>query len=154
MPKYTFECQNDDCNVRFDRNLKMGDHLSHECPGCHDPAPRIIDTPFGFGFAETPGAAVGNTGVHKDDYPTADHLIGKDSFKRWGEYSERDKVKQVARDIGGTHALTRTTAADGSYIDYTPLTPAGRVSRRQAARNAVAALREGPLPEKPSAKKR
>lgn len=140
MPRYTFECQNEGCNLRFDRTLKMGDHLAHECPNCHDQAPRVIEG-FAFDFKEKAGAPPGNTGVHKDDYPTADHAVGKDADKRWVQYRERDAVKNQVRTQGASPALVRRTAADGSYIEYEAMSESKRQIRRTTAKKAIEALR-------------
>lgn len=148
MPKYAFECQS--CNLKFDKILKMGDHSTHDCPNCHDTAPQLIEG-FAFGFKDVPNAPPGNTGVHKDDYPTADHVVGKDSDKRWEQYRERDKVKNQVRQAGNTHALIRQTAKDGSYVEYDALSPVGRETRRTSAQKAVEALRsQRGLPKKTS----
>lgn len=140
MPKYTFECQTEGCALRFERVLKIGEHTSHECPSCHDDAPRVMEG-FAFAFAEKADAPPGNTGVHKDDYPTADHAVGKDADKRWEQYRERDLVKNEARKQGQTHALIRRTAKDGSYVEYEPMSDTGRQIRRTTAKKAVEALR-------------
>ena len=141
MPKYVFECQVDGCNVRFERILKMGNNLNHPCPKCEEPAPRVLtEEGFAFGFSDSQGAATANTGVHKEDYPTADHLVGKEADYRWGVIDKREKVKAEARAQGATHALIRR---DGeTYTDYEPMTAGGRATRRALAKKAVAALRE------------
>ena len=138
MARYVFECQ--ECTLRFDRNLKMGDHPTHECPNCHYAAPQVIEG-FAFGFKETVSAAPGNSGVHKDDYPTADQAVGKDADKRWAQYSERDQVKNQVRKMGDTHALVRRTAKDGSYVEYDAMTTTSRQNRRTVAKKAIEALR-------------
>lgn len=135
MPKYVFECQTDSCNLRFERNLKMGEYTSHKCPECFKEAPRVLDGEgFAFAFAKKESAPIGNTGVHKDDYPTADQLVGRDAEERWQSYEEQKKVKDAARKMGGTHALIRHQGKD--YIDYEPMTEAGRNARRNLAREA------------------
>lgn len=139
MPRYTFECQGEECHLRFERTLKMGEHLAHECPNCHDQAP-IVVSEFSFDFKESAAAPQGNTGVHKDDYPTADHAVGKSADKRWDLYRAKEVVKTEARKAGGTHALVRQTAPDGSYIDYAPLDDVRRQARRVTARKAISAL--------------
>ena len=140
MPKYTFECQSESCSLRFERNLKMGEHTTHECPSCHDLAPRVMEG-FAFDFKDKPGALPGNTGVHKEDYPTADHAVGKDADKRWEQHRERDVVKNQVRAQGGSPALTRRTAKDGTYLEYEALSDTGRQIRRTTAKKAVEALR-------------
>lgn len=139
MPRYMFECQTEGCSLRFERSLRMADHPTHECPSCHDLAPQVVSD-FSFGFQEPAGAPQGNTGVHKDDYPTADHAVGKSADKRWEMYRAKEVVKNEARKAGQTHALARQTAPDGSYVDYVPLDDAGRQARRVTARKAVTAL--------------
>lgn len=133
MPKYSFECE--PCNVKFDRNLKVGEHLSHECPSCSEQAPLIV-TDFGFSFAAGTGAQ-SNSGVHGHDYPTADQAVGRSAAKRWDHIREREKVKKAARDQGGTHALIRHTGGD--FIDYEPMSDAGRDARRKLVKQAVEA---------------
>lgn len=140
MPKYTFECQIGECNLRFEKNLKMGEYPSFECPNCHDQAPRVMEG-FGFDFKGPAGAPPGNTGVHKDDYPTADQAVGKDADKRWELNRERDAVKNTVRQQGGSPALTRRTAKDGSYVEYEAMSDVGRQARRASAKKAVEALR-------------
>ena len=145
MPQYVFECQHEGCNLRFEKSLKMGDYTTYECPNCRDQAPRIVEG-FAFGFKDTPGAPPGNTGVHKEDYPTADHIVGKDADKRWAQHKERDAVKNQVRQVSTTHALTRRTAKDGSYVEYEGLSEVGRQILRTTAHKAIAALREQKAP--------
>lgn len=137
MPKYVFECQTEGCNLKFERTLKMGTHNVHECPSCKEMAPVIIEG-FAFDFKDGPGAKPGNTGVHKDDYPTADHAVGKDADKRWSYYAEREKVKNAARTQGETPALIRRTGHD--FVDYEPMSDAGRDARRNLTRKALSRL--------------
>jgi putative FmdB family regulatory protein len=139
MPLYVFECQFEGCGVRFERNLKMGDYRTHECPGCHEPAPRVIEG-FAFGFKEPEGASQGNTGVHKDDYPTADHIVGKDAEKSWAQYHEREKVKNQVRVGGKTHALMRRTDKGGDFVEYEAMSDGGLANRKARAKKAFAAL--------------
>jgi putative FmdB family regulatory protein len=137
VPKYVFECQT--CVVRFERSLKMDNHTTHECPSCHDPAPRVLD---GQGFAfqfEQGEASPGNSGVHANDYPTADKAVGRSADERWALLRERDKVKAEARKQGQTHALIRHTGPD--YIDYEPMNPAGLDGRRKLARAVIETVR-------------
>lgn len=137
MPKYVFECQ--DCNLRFERNLKMdGDNTTHACPKCDDPAPQVIEG-FAFGFTDPPGAATANTGVHKHDYPTADIAVGRSADSRWAEIHEREKVKAEARKQGGTDALIRHNSKE--YIDYEPMSDVGRKAHYSLAERAVAAVK-------------
>lgn len=136
MPRFEFECPY--CNVRFERSLKMGDHPSHPCPKCECDAPRVWNG-FAFGFGETPGAATGNTGVHDKDYPTADKAVGRSAEARWGEYTARAKVKEQAREQGGTHALMRRNGPD--YVEYEPLSDAGFEAHKKLAKEAVEALK-------------
>jgi len=106
MPKYTFECPG--CQAQFTRTLKMKEHESHPCPSCGTAAPRYWGNErFGFGFAPSTTAAPGNSGVTKDDYPTADQAVGKSADGRWQEYDARAKVKEKVREVGETHALIR-----------------------------------------------
>lgn len=118
MPKYTFECPG--CQTQFTRSLKMGDHETHPCPSCSTSAPRHWDGKgFGFGFAEGSGAP-GNSGVSKDDYPTADHAVGKSAEGRWQEHEARDQIKKAVRKVGDTHALIRRHVTEGGNpaIEY------------------------------------
>lgn len=133
MPKYEYECS--DCNVEFERTLKMGDNLTHACPSCGQDAFRVWDgSSLAFGFKGETQGATANTGVHTEDYPTADKVVGRDADLRWAEYHERAKVKDAARSQGGTHALIRRTSRD--FIDYEPMTVTGRGARK-ALSNAV-----------------
>lgn len=133
MPKYTFECQL--CGTRFERTLKMGDHPTHECPSCADEAPRLFDgSSFGFGFA--PGdSAPANSGVHDQDYPTADKIVGRSAEERWSTYRNRDRVKREVRTVGGSPALTRVDG-DG-YTDYLAMSPPEREARERLVDYAV-----------------
>lgn len=141
MPKYTFVC--DSCVIEFSRTLKMGEHANHPCPSCTEEANRVWENnSISFGFKDSPNAAPANTGVHKEDYPTADHIIGKDAERRWGVIHEREKVKAAARQKGGTHALIRHTGKDDSYIDYEPMSQTGVSARRQLARATIEAARK------------
>lgn len=138
MPLYVFECQG--CELRFERTLKMGDHTTHSCPQCKDEAPRILDgASFGFGFTAPATSAPANTGVHMDDYPTADRAVGKSAEARWGVITEREKVKGEARKQGETHALIRHTGP--GFIDYEPMSDVGRGARRRLAKAAVEAAK-------------
>lgn len=135
MPKYIFECQ--DCNIKFERNLKIGDHTTHECPKCKGDAPQVIDG-FAFGFADGKGDPA-NSGVHKHDYPTADQAVGKDAEKRWATVHAREQVKAEARKQGGTEALIRHN--DPQHIDYEPMSDAGRKAHFGLAKRAVEAVK-------------
>lgn len=115
VAKFAFECP--DCQVQFERNLKMGEHPSHPCPSCQGPAPRVwMGQGFGFDFAASPTAAPANTGVSKKDYPTGDQIVGAHAEARWGRYHEREKVKQKVRETAGTRTLVRRMGED--YIEY------------------------------------
>lgn len=139
MPKYTFVCAG--CVLEFDRTLKIGEHPTHPCPSCSSEADRVWEsTGISFGFASSSTAAPANSGVHKEDYPTADHIIGKDADKRWATIHEREKIKAQARQQGGTHALIRHTGSD--YIDYEPMTQTGTSARRALAKATMSAIRE------------
>ena len=117
MPKYTFECQ--ECSVRFTRTLKMGEHPTHPCPECKAKAPRVWNGQgFGFDFSVPATAAPGNTGVAKNDYPTADQAVGSSADKRWAEIDEREKVKAKVREKGGHRALRRQHGPGNQYIEY------------------------------------
>ena len=141
MPRYSFECLH--CNVRFERTLKMSaDSTVFPCPECGDDAPRLFDGQgFGFGFANN-GARSGaaNTGVHDQDYPTADKAVGRSSEGRWAHIHEREKVKSQARDQGGTRALIRHNGE--GFIDYEPMTEVGVEQRRRLVRKAIEVERQ------------
>lgn len=138
MPRYAFIC--DVCVLEFNRILKMGEHPTYPCPSCSEPAARVFESNgISFGFKEAPNATPANTGVHKEDYPTADHLIGKDADKRWGMIHEREKVKQEARTKAGTHALIRHNGGD--HLDYEPMTETGLNARRRLAKATLDAIR-------------
>lgn len=141
MPRYVFECQNEECNCRFERTLKMGDHPMHPCPSCNEDAPRCLAAEgFAFGFKMEP-AKEGNSGVHKEDYPTADHAVGRSAERRWASYEERKKVKAEARAAGQTHALIRQDAASGDFVEYQPMSQTGLDARKKRASRAFEALR-------------
>lgn len=138
MPKYVFECLTEGCSLKFERMLKMGDHGSYECPNCKEQAPRVMEG-FSFGFKED-ASKVGNSGVHKEDYPTADHAVGRDAEKRWGYYAGRDVAKNKAREAGATHALTRQTGKD--YVEYAPMAGPARDARKNLTKTALTRLQE------------
>ncbi len=137
MPLYVFECQT--CVLRFERSLKMDNHLTHECPSCHDPAPRVLNGEgFGFAFAQG-GSAPANSGVHGHDYPTADKAVGRSAAERWDLIRRREEVKKEARVKGGTHALIRRTGSD--FIDYEPMSDQGLNARKKLAKEAAEAMK-------------
>jgi hypothetical protein len=111
MPKYTFEC---DCNLRFVRTLKIGQHISHVCPDCGQEALRVWEG-FAFEFSRD-GKSPANSGVSKHDYPTADIAVGVDAEARWSLNREREKVKDKVRKEGGHRALIRRHV--GKEIEY------------------------------------
>jgi len=143
MPKYSFECP--ECNVRFERNLKIGEHTTHKCPSCEGLAPRVFEGEgFGFSFVDQKsGSGAANSGVHDLDYPTADKIVGRSAAKRWEMYEQRDAVKNQAREKGETHALIRHTGREGDHIDYEPMSDTGRNARRTLAKEALKAAKEG-----------
>lgn len=133
MPRYTFECQI--CNTRFERTLKMGGNPTHECPSCKEEAPRLFQGEgFGFGFAAG-GSAPANSGVHDQDYPSADKIVGRSAESRWATYKERDKVKKQVRDAGGSGALERF---DGEgFTEYSAMGSPQRQARANLVDYAV-----------------
>lgn len=136
MPSYAFECPL--CELRFERNLRAADHVSYPCPSCREPSPLVLSD-FGFAFAQGSGAPA-NSGVHDLDYPSADKAVGRSANERWDYLHRRDAVKKQARDQGQTHALIRRTGKD--YVDYEPMSDAGREARRSLARDAIRKMRE------------
>ena len=134
MPKYEFECGA--CQLRFERNLKVGDHPTHSCPSCSDPADRMVSN-FAFSFAQG-GEDTANSGVHDHDYPTADKAVGRSAEARWAHIKAREKVKAEARKQGETHALIRHTGE--GYIDYEPMSDKGREARKKLTKEALSAL--------------
>jgi len=136
MPKYSFECPN--CKLTFSRMLKVGEHPDHPCPKCKGAAKRHWHGQgVSFNFQPTPGTDQGNSGVTKDDYPTADHLVGRTADQRWGHIRERDAAKAELRQKTGTHALRRQNGP--GFIDYTSMDEGARTRRRETAREALAA---------------
>ena len=116
MPKYKFECPH--CEVHFSRTLKMDEHPSHPCPSCKIPAPRLwMGQSFGFDFTGSQTGSPANTGVSKQDNPTADQLVGRSADERWQHIGEREKVKEQVRATSGQRALNRRDGGGG--IDYT-----------------------------------
>ena len=140
MPKYVFQC-NKGCNVRFERTLRLDNYKGQPCPSCGQEAPRHLEGEgFAFAFTGNATGSTANTGVHKEDYPTADHAVGKSADARWGELDARAKVKDEARKQGGTPALIRHTTE--GHLDYEPMSDGGRVARRNLAKKAIETLRE------------
>jgi len=118
----------------------MNNYIVHPCPSCGDLAPRYLEGEgFSFGFTGTSVGATANTGVHKEDYPTADHAVGKDAESRWGVVQAREKVKEGAREQGGTYPLIRHTTR--GHIDYEPMSDGGRVARRNLTKKAIDTFR-------------
>lgn len=135
MPKYIFECVT--CNVRFDRMLKMGEHPTHGCPKCKDAAPRVWDgQSLSFSFATSAGTPKANTGVTKNDYPTADNIVGRSAEARWAEYKERAEIKEKVRQGGGTEALIRKHGPNNSYVEYEAMTPQTLKARKKLFQEA------------------
>lgn len=119
----------------------MGDHTTHKCPSCDDPAPRLFaGEGLSFAFRTESGTAAANSGVHKDDYPTADQAVGRSAAERWETLNRRDQVKNEARKRGGTHALIRTGTDE--HLDYEPMSAPGREARKKLAQAALKAARE------------
>jgi putative FmdB family regulatory protein len=137
MPFYAFECV--ECQVRFERNLRIGEYQQYPCPSCKKQVP-LVPSSFGFSFSETAGAPAANSGVHDLDYPTADKAVGRSAHERWAQIDARETVKKQARQQGETHALIRRTGDD--YIDYEPMSDQGRAARKSLAREAFKKLRE------------
>jgi putative FmdB family regulatory protein len=136
MPKYAFECT--ECSLQFERNLRIGEHITHDCPSCKEPAPLVIS---GFGFAFSAGTgATANSGVHDQDYPTADKAVGRSAEQRWEVIRRREAVKKAAREQGGTHALIRRTG--DNFIDYEPMSDVGIKARKQLAQETFRRMRE------------
>jgi putative FmdB family regulatory protein len=137
MPKYTFACE---CGLEFTRNLKMGEHKTHDCPNCHESAARVFEG-FGFGFAQGKSAPA-NSGVTKHDYPTGDYAVGMSADKRWEEYRAREKVKAEVRKVGGNRALIRKNGAD--YIEYEAGSQATIEGRKKVRDQMVSVLKRPP----------
>ena len=115
MPKYVFECPS--CDLQFSRALKMGEHPDHLCPNCNTTAPRQWNgNGFGFDFAQ--GTTPGNSGVSKQDHPTADQAVGHSADQRWAEYNEREKVKEKVREVSGHRALRRAHGPGNQHVEY------------------------------------
>jgi putative FmdB family regulatory protein len=138
MPKYSFECK---CGMQFTRTLKMGDHQSHSCPSCSEPAPRVFEG-FGFNFAQG-GSAPANSGVAKHDYPTADLAVGKSADDRWAEIRARDSVKDKVRQVGGTPKLVRKNGPGNEYVEYTPAQPKLIEHRKDVVHSVRKAVESG-----------
>ncbi len=149
MPKYAYYCE--PCNLIFERTLKMGLNPHYTCPECQEKAPREWDgEDFGLQFAAPPDRHPADSGVHHQDYPTADRAVGASAEKRWLTYEEKKAVKAKARREGQTHALIRHDG-DG-FIDYEPMSLAGREARKKMGKDAFKAL-EAQKAAMPSAKK-
>ncbi len=139
MPQYSYLCAK--CALQFDRTLSMGEHPTYPCPSCEEPACRQFEgQSFGHAFADTPGKPLANTGVHKDDYPTADRVVGKSALRRWDHFHARAEVKSKAREEGGTHALARLDNPQGGFTEYTPMSPSGLAARKVVAKETMKAM--------------
>lgn len=114
------------------------DNSAYTCPQCGAKAPLVVSN-FGFAFAPSAGPTA-NSGVHDQDYPTADKAVGRSAESRWQMIREREAVKKEAREKGGTHALIRHQGDD--YIDYEPMSGVGRDARRKLTRAAFAASKK------------
>lgn len=135
MPKYTFECAG--CQTEFTRMLKMGEHPTHPCGICGLAAPRQwMGQGFGHSFAVPSSAAPANTGVTKNDYPTADHIVGTQAEARWNTYHERARVKEKVREVSGTQTLMRRHGE--GFVEYEAGTKDLIDRRKQLQREAEA----------------
>lgn len=142
MPQYSFRCAT--CSLTFDRTLSMGEHPMHVCPSCDAPAARQFDgQAFGHAFASPAlSKPLANTGVHQDDYPTADRVVGRSALRRWDHFHARAEVKTKAREEGGTHALARVDNPEGGFTEYQPLSPRGFAARKVVAKETMKAFDE------------
>jgi len=93
---------------------------------------------FGFDFAASVSSAPANTGVSKDDYPTADQIVGTHAEARWAVYNAREKVKQQVREVGGTPKLMRRTGKD--YVEYESGPPNLIETRKKLVKEAAGAV--------------
>lgn len=133
MPKYTFHCQQDNCNIRFARTLKMGAWPTHPCPTCKEEAPRLYEG-FGFAFEAGKGVDQANTGVHDQDYPSADKIVGRSAESRWKDFRERQAIKNEVRRKGGNALLRR----DGpGYVEYDAMTDQAKKAREKTVDYAI-----------------
>lgn len=137
MPTYEFSCAT--CRLQFKRSLKIGEHLQHECPRCLSDADRVWSSIGGHKFGSSEGA-VANTGVHADDYPTADRAVGKSAEERWGVIVEREKVKKSVRATNDSRALIRR---DGNgFIEYEGMPQQKLEARRAVAEDLIGRLKQ------------
>lgn len=133
MPRYSFLC--DTCSLSFQRTLALGDHKEHPCPSCKEPATRDWqEDGFSSSFALPTQTQLGNTGVHSQDHPTADQVVGRSAYSKWDSYRDRNDVKNQAREKGKTHALIRHDAKQ--HTDYEPMSPKGLDAHRKLAKEA------------------
>lgn len=107
MPQYSFYCT--PCNLQFKRRLPPSSSPAYKCPSCSKEAAHQLEG-FGFGFAPTSGTAKANSGVSKDDYPTADNIVGRSAEARWSVLHARNRTKSQIRDQG--LALSRRDFVD------------------------------------------
>lgn len=93
----------------------MGVHPTCLCPSCKKAAPRQWEGQgFGFGFEETAGTTVGNSGVTKHDYPTADNIVGRSAEAQWGLIHARNEAKDKIRSQGV--ALSRRDQVENGQV--------------------------------------
>lgn len=129
MPQYTFLCGR--CSLQFKRRLSMGVHATHLCPECKGVAPRQWEGQgFGFEFQDGAGTAVGNSGVTKHDYPTADGIVGRSAEAQWGLIHARNAAKDRIRGQGV--GLSRRDQIENGQVvsEYTAL-PQGTFDARK-----------------------
>jgi hypothetical protein len=127
--------------MQFTRTLKIGDHKTHPCPSCSEPATRLFES-FGFAF-EGGGTAPANSGVSKHDYPTADYAVGKDADARWAEVRARDAVKSKVRETTGTVGLVRQNGPKNEYMEYAPAQPGLIEHRKEVVKSVEGAVKSG-----------
>lgn len=142
MPKYVFECPT--CGP-FKRTLPMGGNAEYPCPSCHNSAPRFWPGQgFSHSFEVPPTAAPANTGVAKDDYPTADRAVGVSADARWAEHRARDSVKEKVREVGENRALIRKHGKENGkpYLEYEAGTKTLIEKRRKLVDEASRAYKE------------
>jgi len=101
MPIYDFRCE--DCNLKFEKSLKMADSQTTDCPKCGKQTSNKLPAK---GVMSKMGEV---TKIPKD----IDLAVGKSAEERWLSYEERKKQKDKVRKESDTNLISRD--AEGNY---------------------------------------
>ena len=101
MPIYEFKCK--DCELTFEKSLKIADSASASCPLCHKVTTHKLP----------PKGVLSKVGEVKSIPKELDLAVGKSAEERWLAYEERNKEKEKIRKNSETNLITRDS--EGNY---------------------------------------